>query len=331
MAAKKTTLKSAADNAKAVKLEKKVKTLQSQLTAEKKAHGKTILQLEDARGAKKPLKIKAKAPRARRKKDIVEIISGDWHGAKVDPKAFGAFLQDVKAINPDRAVLGGDILDCGGYLAAHHTMGYIAETQDSYEDDVITANSLLDQFQEVTGGCETHYIEGNHEARVEKNILTQLVRANAKDLERRRRQDAAEFVLRVKERGFKFYSYSGIHEPGLTRGWMSLDNLLFTHKISNAKNAVRAAVEKTAANVMFFDTHRPGYTPVRKAGTGLIAGWNTGCLCKLQPLYAHTNYMEWSHGYCVRFIAPSGAFQVINVAIDEGRSFGDIIFNSPRN
>lgn len=324
----KKTLTGDSESIKMMDLEKQVAGLKKKLNDEKKAHHATHQKLLSARDSKKPTKIKSKAPRARRKKDTIEVSTGDWHGNKVDPQAFAALLRDVKAIQPDRVVLGGDILDCGGYLAAHHTQNYIAETQDSYDDDINMANQLLDQFQEATNGCETHYVEGNHEARVEKNILTQLVRANSRDLERRRKQDAAEFVLNIKERGIKFYSYSGFHGDGLARGWIKLDNLLFTHKISTAKNAVRTAVEKAAANVMFFDTHRAGYSPVRKLGTGLIAAWNTGCMCKFQPLYMNTNPSEWNHGYCVRFISPSGAFQVINVAIDEGRSFGDIIFNS---
>lgn len=318
------SLKKAANDLEAVRLKGELKRAKDELAKAHREHEKTIALLEKSRAQR------VKAPKAKAapklKGDTVEVITGDWHGNKHDPQAWAAFLQDVKSIAPNRAILGGDIIDCGGYLASHYTLGYIAETEDSYEDDIQVANRMLDQFQEATSACETHYIEGNHEARVEKQILTENIRNHA-DLERRRRQDAAEYVLHVRERGFNFYSWAKVYEEGQTRGWIKLDKLLFTHKISNAKNAVRAALEKTAANVVFFDTHRAGYAPARKAGTGLIAAWNPGCLCKLAPLYSRTDFMEWNHGYLVRFISRTGNFQVVNIAIDEGKSFGSCLFN----
>jgi hypothetical protein len=147
--------------------------------------------------------------------------------------------------------------------------------------------------------------------------LTQRL-AHHKDVELLRKTFCAEHVLRLADRGIRYYRQGEMHGCEVP-GWVKLDKAFFVHKISNAKDAASVALAKAAGNIVYFDTHRAGFKPTYLPGVGLISAWNPGCLCKRQPLYANTNPTEWTHGYLLRFISrATGAFQMINVTINDG-------------
>jgi len=268
----------------------------------------------------------AARPAPRLRGDRVEVIVSDIHGNKHDPAALAAFLLDLKDINPDRVFLGGDIIDCGGFLAEHHTLGYVAETEDSYETDIAATREILNRIQSAAPRAKIHYLEGNHEWRVERWAVTQRL-AHHRDTEMLRRTFAPEFVLDLKARGITYYRQGEHHGNCRVPGWVKLDGLNYVHKLNNARNAADVALGQTAANVVFFDTHRADFQPRNLPGIGLIAAWNPGCLCKRQPLWCNTRPTGWTHGYLVRFIAAGGQFQMVNVSIENGVSFGGALFH----
>jgi hypothetical protein len=168
------------------------------------------------------------------------------------------------------------------------------------------------------------HVTGN--SRVERWALTQRL-AHHKDVEMLRRTFCAEHRLGLEERGITYYQQGIVHPGCSVQGWVHLDNLFYVHKISNAVDAGRVAVNKTGGNLVFFDTHRSAFSPKKMPAAGLIAAWNPGCLCKLQPLWCNTNPTGWTHGYLVRFISRTGLFQMVNISIEEGVSFGKTMFN----
>ena len=307
--------------------------LEAELKASRTAHAKAVLALENAR------KAKPKAPAIRKasafkRGDIVEVILSDVHGSKQCPKAVAAALADIKMLNDslgvDRVILLGDILDVGGFLAEHHTLGFIPETSDGgYEADIAAANAFLNQLEKAapTAAGNVHYIAGNHEHRVDRWILRQKL-ARQEDINFLQRQFGAEHVLKLADRGISYYPYGQVNEGYSVRGWCNFDNLHFTHKVSNARNAAYSALGTTTGNIIFGDTHRQDYHPVSDQEGNLRAAWNTGCLCEPQPYYAQTRNTGWTHGYCVRFIDKAAdSFQMIQILIDRGRSMAGHIFN----
>ena len=303
-----------------------VAAAKAQLEAERRAHQETVKALERSRFTRPPKKITPAISKAE-SGDIVEVIFSDVHGNKHDPAAMAALLGDLKTLRPDRIIIGGDFVDCGGFLAEHHTLGYVAETEDSYEDDVAVSNSLLDQILAAASPKEVHYIEGNHEWRVERWALTQRL-AHHKDTDLLRRTFCPEHVLRLKDRGIHYYRQGQMHGCD-TPGWVKLDKMYFVHKISNARDAAEVAMAKAGGNICYFDTHRASFKPKYIPGMGLISAWNPGCLCKRQPLYANTRPTEWTHGYLVRFISrKTGNFQMTNITINEGTSYASFLLKS---
>jgi hypothetical protein len=317
----KATWAAATSAAQAADHTSKVKALEKELAAERAAHAATVKTLERVRhGGRKPVRAPKPTATKAAKGDLVEVIFSDVHGNQHDPAAFAALLGDLKALRPDRIFIGGDFINAGGFLAEHHTLGYVAESDDSYEDDVRVANVLLDSILEHSGCSDVHYLEGNHEWRIERWALTQRL-AHYRDVEYLRRTFAPEHVLRLADRGITYYRQGLDHGCGIP-GWVKLDKVFFVHKLSNAADAAAVAMAKAGGNVCYFDTHRAAFKPKFVPGIGLLAAWNPGCLCQRQPLYANTRPTEWTHGYLVRFISrATGNFQMVNVTIDNGVSY----------
>lgn len=255
----------------------------------------------------------------RKSGDTVRVCIPDTHGAKIDKAALAALLTDLKVLDPHEIVLLGDHVDCGGFLAQHHVMGYVAETSYSYEDDIAHANAFLDAVQAAAPRAKIEYLEGNHERRVETWAITQTLR-HSRDSEGLRRLYAPEYRLNLAARGITYFResvyYDGLPVPGvIKRG-----KCFFMHGMSTAKNAVAATLAKIGGNVVFAHTHRAQSEIVRLVGAGVIGGWNPGCLCELQPLWQHTNPTDWTHGYGVQLVSSSGAFLHLNIPILDGKT-----------
>lgn len=284
-----------------------------------------LAQIERLEKSKRGKVIAAKPARCRDSGDIVRIIIPDTHGAKIAHDAASAMMADIVALDPQEVILLGDHVDCGGHLALHHVMGYVAETAYSYEDDVAAANAFLDSLRKAAPSAKVEYIEGNHERRVETWCVTQTLR-HAKDSEGLRKLYAPEYRLNLKKRGISYYRqgefYDGLPLPGvIKRG-----KCHFTHGFKISKHATGDMVEKLAGNVVHGDTHRSQTYIVRKVGAGVIGGWCPGCLCELQPLWRHTDPSDWTHGYSVQLVAANGDFLHLNIPIIEGRSlFSSIV------
>ena len=296
-----------------------------ELSALKAALHRTEKQLatavESAAAARK-IRVAPTRPSATRRRqpgDIVRVLIPDTHGAKIDRAAAAALLGDIKTLAPHEIIFLGDHVDCGGFLAQHHVMGYVAETAYSYEADIAHANALLDQVTAAAPGARLDYIEGNHERRVETWAVTQTLR-HGKDSEMLRRLVAPEFLLKLKERGIPYYRqgefYDGLPVPGvIKRG-----KCYFFHGISTAKNAVAATIARIGGNCVSAHTHRAQSDIIRMVGTGVIGSWNPGCLCEMQPLWQHTAPTNWTQGYALQLVAPSGAFLHLNIPVLNGQT-----------
>lgn len=268
----------------------------------------------------KPVRVPApRDPNPRMAGDIVRVCIPDTHGAKINKPALAALLSDLKALDPHEIILLGDHVDCGGFLALHHVLGYVAETSYSYEEDVAHANAFLDAIQVAAPRAKIEYLEGNHERRVETWAVTQTLR-HSRDSEGLRRLYAPEFRLNLAARGINYYReseyYDGLPAPGIIKR----GKCFFMHGISTAKDAVGATLAKIGGNIVFGHTHRADSKLIRMTGVGVIGGWNPGCMCELQPLWQHTRPTDWTTGYGVQLVSASGTFLHLNIPIVDGES-----------
>ena len=279
-------------------------------------------QVENLRGSK------YKLPKSKKQKtsktDFARVVIPDVHGCKASGPAVAAFLEDLGQINPREIVLLGDLMDCGGFLALHHTMSYSEETTYTYEDDINAANQFLDEIQKRAPNAEIHYIEGNHEHRIEKWCTTKALAMGSPkphlEAEKLRELYAPEIVLELEKRQINHYRngkyYHGIPIPCTIK----LGRMHFTHGISTATNCAKVHVERFSGNVCYGHSHRADSFMIRTVGSGVIGAWNPGTLSELQPLWRHTTPTNWSHGWGLQLIANNEDFLHINIPIVDGRS-----------
>lgn len=280
----------------------------------------TVAELEKRSSLRRTSHAAAK-PATRSRGDFVRVIIPDTHGAAVDRAALSAVLGDIRLLAPREIILLGDHVDCGGFLAQHHTLGYVAQTEYSYEQDIASAAAMLDAIQRAAPRARIDYLEGNHERRVETWCVTQTLR-HGRDADYLRRAFAPEFLLQLAARGIRYYRnsefYDGLPVPGVIRR----GKCYFTHGFTTAKHAAAAAQIKTAGNLVFGHTHRAQTDISRRLGVGIVGVWNPGCLCVLQQLWNHSNPTEWTHGYAIQHVsARTGEFLHLNVPIIRGKSY----------
>ena len=289
-----------------------------ELAAVKKDRDELLIEYGDLQKARysAPRKPQKDTPK---KDDFIRVICNDVHGSMMDKDAVNAFLADLKQWNPDEVVLNGDIIECGGFLAAHHTLGYVAQTEYTWQDDIAAGNWFLDEIQKAAPKAVIHYLEGNHEDRPERWIIDQTMR-HARDSEFLRNLLSADTLLRLNERGIHYYRRGIHHIKGLPPGWIKLGKIFFVHELGGGKNAAFGAVGRTAGNVVYAHTHQEATATAVFPSVGLVKAWNPGCLCLLQPLWRNSNTTNWSHGYATQIIAKSGEFLHLQIPIWEGKS-----------
>ena len=244
----------------------------------------------------------------------------DTHGVHIVEDVFAAFLEDMRIFKPKQFVYLGDHVDCGGFLAQHQTLGYVAESEYTYEQDINHANSHLDEIFATVGPSEYWYLEGNHEQRVEKWCITQALR-NSRDGEFLRKKFAPNILLNLEKRGIPYIRRGEHYNQLRIPGTIKLGKCYFTHGHTASKHECAAMANRFNSNVVFGHTHRSDFASKRTVNDGLICAWNPGFMAKLQPYWQHSNLTDWSHGYAIQMVQANGHFLHINVPIIDGKSY----------
>ena len=307
----KIVLPSAAPTATTAESKSRVQQLEAQLEAQQQI-------IEQLRAPRVKIAPRSSAPGAR--EDYLRVIVPDSHGCIIDPAAAGSFLTDLATLKPKHIVMLGDHVDCGGFLAQHHVMSYLAQVEYSFEEDVQAANTFLDQIQAAAPDALIEYLEGNHERRVEQWICTATLK-NHKDAAFLARRFSIPEVLSIEKRGILLYRQGRHYDNCSIPATIKRGHCYFTHGSRTSKNAAAQTLSDFGACVVFGHTHRIDQATTRKVNSSLLSAWNPGCLCSLKPLYGHTNVHEWGHGYGLQFVRGDQDFLHVNVPIIDGVSY----------
>jgi len=255
-------------------------------------------------------------------KNKVRVVIPDSHGNHIDKVAEAALLQDLKRLDPDEVVGLGDHLDCAGVFSSH-AKAYTNEMAETYEDDYLAANAFLDAGQKASPRALWRLLEGNHEQRVERWAASTF--PSQKDAESLLDRFGPEAVLQLKKRGIPYFKrsvcYMGLSIPGTIK----LGKCHFVHGIGHSQNAAQVHLQRFGASVVFGHIHRAMSVIGRTVSSDGQGAWCPGTLAKLQPLYMHTAPTNWSHGFLVQFINPSGRFLTLHVPICKGFSLLDVV------
>jgi hypothetical protein len=246
------------------------------------------------------------------KDDTIRVFWPDTHGSYCDPMAVSLFLEDMKRLQPDYITNLGDLVDCGGFLAAHHVIGYQAQMEYSYENDITTSNGILDTLQKNCPNTKIEMIEGNHEDRVERWCIQQAL-GNGKDSKFMQKAFAPQYLLDLKGRGIPYYrrseTYDGLSIPGaIKRG-----KIIVVH--DPGFSDPRRTLSRFGAPVVHGHDHQSHANVTSTVGQGDIGVWSFGCLAKRQQLYAHSRPTGHVHGYGIALESRSGHFLMVSVPI----------------
>ena len=283
--------------------QEQITSLKAELAVCRTAAEKLERALEQSRASR--VKIRLVPARRKAGSTVVRVIVPDSHGCFIDEAAAAALLADIAAIQPDSIIMLGDHLDCGGFLAEHQTWGYVAEMAYTFEDDVNATNQFLDGIQAAAPGSRIEYLEGNHERRIQKQLVTQTLRGGKRDASFLEALFSVSVVLHLEKRGIAFFKQGVFYDDCKVPATIERDNCYFTHGQFTGEHAAAAHLRKYAANVWFGHTHRSESKIKRTVSSGPIGAWNAGCLCRIQPYWMHQNLTDWSHGYGLQ-IAEAG-------------------------
>lgn len=248
---------------------------------------------------------------------MIRVVVPDSHGSEIDPKARDAFLADLRKLGPEEIVMLGDHVDVGGIFSSHQR-NYVEELRYSYEDDLAAAGHFLDEIQKRAPKAAIHYLEGNHEAHAGRWVARTFY--HSKDARAVEGLISPEKRLRLKSRGIRYYRSTERYHGLSVRGTIRLGKCHFTHGISAAKQAASIHLDRFGACVVFGHVHRAQSVIRRTVAAEEIGAWCPGTLAKLQPLYLHTSVSDWSHGYAIQLVNPSGTFLHVQVPIVKGKS-----------
>ena len=210
------------------------------------------------------------------------------------PKQNDRVVELLKAVRrhekPDYVVSAGDFLDVSNVTSFPSDPDLFTQANE-FE----MANDLLDDLK------ITHFIQANHEERLERPSLVPFAIRNL--------IHPAKW-LHLKERKVKWVPYSTHPKKVLKFG-----NLTVVHGHSAAQNAVKRAAERYG-NVIFGHTHRVAMITLPHLSHE-VAAYNIGCCCNLRASYIEkSDPVGWRSGFMLVHLYRSGRFSAHQVLAD---------------
>lgn len=301
--------------AKVIAANSKAAALQKEIKALRKDREQMMSEFQDIIHARK---VRVSPSRGRKiNGDSVEVDCADIHGMVQDKDAVAAFLRDVKRIQPDHIMLGGDVITCDGWLSKWQPL-YVSDLDYTYQEDIGAGNDFLDALQKAAPNSEIEMLEGNHEWHIERYAVDQT--GNKRDAQFLMSLFGPAALLKLKERGITYYRRSVVHVKNAPPGWVKRGKIWYVHQAGGGRNAAASSLGNVAGNLVYYDTHREDAATKTFVGVGLCKAFNPGCMCGRYPLYNHTKPNTWSQGYGLTYVSKSGNFQRMHVPIWNGDS-----------
>lgn len=257
----------------------------------------------------------------------LRVVIPDSHGCYSEGWAIKQFLDELALVDPDEIVMLGDHVDVSGIYNSHPP-NYLGEMHYSYSDDLGAANAFLDSIQKRAPRASIIYLEGNHEAHVEREIVRRhhaFVDASAEC-----EVLAPAAKLRLADRGIKYFKISEFHHGLSTRGMIKLGKCYYTHGNKINTHATASHLAAVSACVVHGHTHRSAQASNRTVTSDAILGWCPGTLSTLAPMWRHNDFSSWTHGWALEAFEPSGRFVHVNVPLVKGMSLVKILLDGIR-
>lgn len=291
----------------------------------------------------RPVKITPYKPAERAKKYQYKVgvilpdpqIGYRNYGSELDPfqdeAAIAVAMKIIRDINPDLIINLGDMLDFAEYSRFTQERAFVATVQPTLD----RAHKYLAEQKQNAPRAKIVMLEGNHDRRLEKNILTNA--AAAFGLRLANAPDSwpvmsVPNLLRLDELGVE---YVGAYPAG--QYWVN-DRLvcIHGHKVRSSGSTAKAVADDERVSTIFGHVHRIElhYKTVRvRDGGRTNFAFTPGCLCRIDGATPSTkgstdvqgrpvtNYENWQQGLAViHYNEGDSPFAIEPIYIDHGRA-----------
>ncbi len=237
------------------------------------------------------------------------LVLPDAHFPFNDEAACDIAVQIARIVRPTRIVSLGDTIEAAAWTA-HPPRSVPEEATHKFSHEIETAGAWIDRVRDAAGTSPSWaYLEGNHEAHIERECLRLGAIGRA----------VADLVSprNLLTRGRPWMSWTPYVEPyakerrpaaHLRGGGMAhhkiCSDLIAIHGWTVAKNAAQKHLDmlKGGISAVHGHTHRAQSVTERLIyNDKLVEAWSPGCLSLLQPSWHHLNPTLWVHGVDVVF------------------------------
>jgi predicted phosphodiesterase len=226
------------------------------------------------------------------------VFQSDFQYPYIDKKvmelAVFKFLPDIE---PEYYIIGGDGIDFYALSDFNRDPKRALDTQK----DIDGWHSVLAKIRNIIPNTEIIYLEGNHEYRLTKYKWSKCPEmAYIRGLK-------IENLLGLSELNIRFIPY--------TKYW-NYKKVYFVHGDVISKHSGQTARnmrEKWGVNIVHGHSHRTGKSN-KTTLNGNQAGWESGCLCDLNPEYVKGK-ADWQHGMSIVQYYKDKIFYVHNIDI----------------
>ncbi len=234
------------------------------------------------------------------------FVISDIHFPEHDRAVWVTILELLKDVRPSEIVLLGDFLEMSS--VSQHGGAELEKLTEDFE----AGKSALRQLREVVGeGCRMTYLEGNHESR-----LTRFLMSKAPSL-----RDSLSFQvgLELDKLGVEWvpeYKQPVVRgDLDLTHGHQDLRER--PSKFHSGKMAeVYGRPERT---VLYGHTHKPQvFTRPTVGGHATAIG--LGCARTLTPGWLHGAQAGWVHQVAVVYLSDAGRSYVYPITLRHGQT-----------
>jgi len=226
------------------------------------------------------------------------MVLPDLHIPYQDKAAISCAMKTHEFVKPKRTVILGDWLDAEPFKTFEVRTLMEARALDFKKDEIDPCNEVLDALQKNTSLVV--YIEGNHEARIEKVAA----RARGTGIGSVHSLISPRNLLSQGRKQFVWVPYS----KSLSHYKITNDLWAF-HGLSYSKHVAETHLNMlTSVSSVFGHVHRQQSASRRcKATDKQIKAWSPGCLCERQPLWAAQMPTDWLHGFSLIYVKNDGS------------------------
>lgn len=241
------------------------------------------------------------------------IILNDIHFPYHDEEILESVMHYIYDTQVDMVILNGDTLDCEA----------LSTFQDAdrapFGEELDLARSFIKQLTKIArhnnADCEFVWIDGNHEARLEKYLVRQAPELLGLSVSGNKILSIRN-LMGLDELGWQYLSYSE---------FLALPGDLYIqhgHKVSkHSSSSVGNSMRDQGGSVIIGHVHRLGAFYVTNR-LGTFRGFENGCLCK-QPKYLPKDSANWQRGFCKVTYTDETTWHVQQAFIQDGKFMMD--------